>query len=90
MIRSTPANASDSLLCANLAANAVHGAMAGRTGFTVGQVDGRFAWLPLSAVTQAKPRRVDTCGDSYSRLLLSTGQPTLQLGQKLEAFAAHH
>ena len=34
MIRSVPANAEDSLYCLQLAQNAVHGAMAGFTGFS--------------------------------------------------------
>ena len=39
IIRSSPAIASDSNLCTNLAYNAAHGAMGGYTGFTVGTVD---------------------------------------------------
>ena len=35
MVRSVPANAADSIYCSLLAQNAVHGAMAGFTQFTV-------------------------------------------------------
>ena len=41
MIRSVPANASDSLYCMLLAQNAVHGAMAGFAGFSVGLCNNR-------------------------------------------------
>ena len=40
VIRSVPANPSDSILCSQLAYNAVHGVFAGFTGFTVGNVRG--------------------------------------------------
>ncbi|KAJ6962069.1 hypothetical protein NC652_000891 [Populus alba x Populus x berolinensis] len=36
MIRALPSNASDNISCTLLAQSAVHGAMAGYTGFTVG------------------------------------------------------
>mmetsp|Transcript_18819 Transcript_18819/g.31033 ORF Transcript_18819/g.31033 Transcript_18819/m.31033 type:complete len:123 (-) Transcript_18819:268-636(-) len=41
MIRSVKANASDAVMCNILAENAVHGAMAGFTGFTSGLVNHR-------------------------------------------------
>lgn len=79
IIRSSPANAADSDLCAQLAFNCVHGAMAGRTGFTVGTVDNVCVWLPTWAITTAKPRRVDMTSRIYARLCSSTGQPNLEL-----------
>jgi 6-phosphofructokinase 1 len=47
MIRAIPSNASDNIYCTLLAQNAVHGAMAGYTGFTVGPVNGRHAYIPF-------------------------------------------
>lgn len=47
-----PANASDNVYCTVLAQSAVHGAMAGLTGFTVGPVNGRHAWIPTTLVTE--------------------------------------
>ena len=47
MIRAIPSNASDSVYCTLLAQSAVHGAMAGYTGFTVGPVNGRHSYLPF-------------------------------------------
>lgn len=48
MIRSVPANASDSMFCLILAQNAVHGAMAGFTAFSVGLVNNRVVYIPIS------------------------------------------
>lgn len=76
MIRSVPANSADSLLCADLAFAAVHGAFAGYTGFTVGEVCGQTVWIPITAVSQTRPRRVLTSSRLYARLLGSTGQPS--------------
>lgn len=48
MIRAIPSNASDNIYCTLLAQSAVHGAMAGYTGFTVGPVNSRHAYIPIS------------------------------------------
>jgi len=47
MIRAIPSNASDNVYCTLLAQSAVHGAMAGYTGFTVGPVNGRNCYIPF-------------------------------------------
>ncbi|KAI4377843.1 hypothetical protein MLD38_015413 [Melastoma candidum] len=47
MIRAIPSNASDNVYCMLLAQSAIHGAMAGFTGFTVGPVNGRHACIPF-------------------------------------------
>eukprot|EP00741_Cyanophora_paradoxa_P002743 tig00000626_g2663.t1 len=75
MIRSVPANAADSTLCTHMAHNAVHGAMAGYTGFAVGQVNQKGLMLPLGDLQQPSP--VDPRGRMWGRLLSSTGQPDL-------------
>jgi 6-phosphofructokinase 1 len=77
IIRSAPANASDSHLCTTLAFNCVHGAMGGRTGFTVGFVDGAAVWIPISAIATLPPRLVDPEGRMYARMCNFTGQPFL-------------
>ena len=56
MIRSVPANASDSLYCMLLAHNAVHGAMAGYTGFSVGLVNNRMVYIPITRLVATSPR----------------------------------
>lgn len=48
MIRAIPSNASDNVCCTLLAQSAVHGAMAGYTGFTVGLVNGRHTYIPFN------------------------------------------
>ncbi|CAK7353114.1 unnamed protein product [Dovyalis caffra] len=47
MIRAVPSIASDNVYCTLLAHSAVHGAMAGYTGFTVGPVNGRHSYIPF-------------------------------------------
>lgn len=47
MIRAVPSNASDNVYCTLLAHSAIHGAMAGYTGFTVGPVNSRHAYIPF-------------------------------------------
>merc|ERR1740121_2695162 len=59
MIRAVPANANDSIYCAALAQAAVHGAMAGSTGVTVGKVDSSLVYLPIKMLTSLPSRVVD-------------------------------
>jgi 6-phosphofructokinase 1 len=74
MIRSVAANAHDSIYCTILAQNAVHGAMAGYTCFTVGLINNHYVYLPIPAVT-TYPKVVNPKGRKWFRLLVSTGQP---------------
>jgi len=76
MIRSVPANAYDSLYCATLAQQAVHGAMAGYSGISVGKVDERYVMLPIHAITGKGTRNVDVNGRMYERLMATTKQPS--------------
>lgn len=46
-IRSVAANAADTIRCAKLAENAVHGAMAGYTAFSTGIVRNTVVWIPI-------------------------------------------
>jgi 6-phosphofructokinase 1 len=47
MIRGVPANPHDSIYCAHLAQNAVHAAMAGKTGTAIG------CWLDITCMCQS-------------------------------------
>src|SRR5665647_569030 len=58
IIRSAPANASDSMFCSLLSQNAVHAAMAGKTDFVIGHWNNQFTLLPIPA-TVSNPKRVD-------------------------------
>ncbi|KAL3645164.1 ATP-dependent 6-phosphofructokinase 4, chloroplastic [Castilleja foliolosa] len=75
MIRAIPSNASDNIYCTLLAQNAVHGAMAGYTGFTVGPVNSRHAYIPISQVTETQ-NTVKLTDRMWARLLSSTNQPS--------------
>jgi len=75
MIRSVPANAYDSLFCSVLAQQAVHAAMAGYTGITVGKVDERYVMLPVHSIVDKGARVVNKNGATFERLITTTGQP---------------
>ncbi|OWM79430.1 hypothetical protein CDL15_Pgr022842 [Punica granatum] len=75
MIRAVPSNASDNIYCTLLAQSAVHGAMAGFTGFTVGPVNSRHAYIPISRVTETT-NTVRLTDRMWARLLASTNQPS--------------
>ncbi|XP_030532996.1 ATP-dependent 6-phosphofructokinase 4, chloroplastic isoform X1 [Rhodamnia argentea] len=75
MIRAIPSNASDNIYCTLLAHSAVHGAMAGYTGFTVGPVNSRHAYIPISRVTETQ-NIVKLTDRMWARLLASTNQPS--------------
>eukprot|EP00557_Chaetoceros_sp_GSL56_P002369 CAMPEP_0176487752 /NCGR_PEP_ID=MMETSP0200_2-20121128/6315_1 /TAXON_ID=947934 /ORGANISM="Chaetoceros sp., Strain GSL56" /LENGTH=542 /DNA_ID=CAMNT_0017884633 /DNA_START=71 /DNA_END=1696 /DNA_ORIENTATION=+ len=65
MIRSVPANAADSLYCSQLAQNAVHGAMAGFTGFSVGLCKDKMVLLPIPNLVATSPRMMRTNGRTW-------------------------
>ncbi|CAN4080729.1 unnamed protein product [Withania somnifera] len=75
MIRAIPSNASDNIYCTLLAQSAIHGAMAGFTGFTVGPVNSRHAYIPINRVTETT-NTVNITGRMWARLLASTNQPS--------------
>ncbi|KAJ7958844.1 ATP-dependent 6-phosphofructokinase [Quillaja saponaria] len=75
MIRAIPSNASDNVYCTLLAQSALHGAMAGYTGFTVGPVNGRHSYIPFNRVTE-KQNKVVITDRMWARLLSSTNQPS--------------
>ncbi|XP_010536840.1 PREDICTED: ATP-dependent 6-phosphofructokinase 3 [Tarenaya hassleriana] len=75
MIRAVPSNASDNVYCTLLAQSAVHGAMAGYTGFTSGLVNGRQTYIPFYRITE-KQNKVVITDRMWARLLSSTNQPS--------------
>ncbi|OIW15741.1 hypothetical protein TanjilG_04276 [Lupinus angustifolius] len=80
MIRAIPSNASDNVYCTLLAQSAVHGAMAGYTGYTSGLVHGRQTYIPFYRITERQNNVVIT-DRMWARLLSSTNQPSF-LGSK--------
>jgi 6-phosphofructokinase 1 len=74
IIRSVPANCADRLLCDQLARNAVHAAMAGKTNVMIGLRHGQFIHVPISVVTRAS-KTMNVEGDRWTSVVLATGQP---------------
>jgi 6-phosphofructokinase 1 len=74
MVRAIPSNASDNVYCTLLAHSAMHGAMAGYTGFTVGPVNGRHAYIPIATAVETQ-NKVNVTDRMWARLLSSTQQP---------------
>ncbi|MED6132038.1 ATP-dependent 6-phosphofructokinase 3 [Stylosanthes scabra] len=80
MIRAIPSNASDNVYCTLLAQSAIHGAMAGYTGYTSGLVNGRQTYIPFYRINENQNHVVIT-DRMWARLLSSTNQPSF-LGDK--------
>jgi 6-phosphofructokinase 1 len=76
MIRSTPANPSDVLFCFRLAQNAVHAAMAGKTGMLIGYWHGEMTHVPLSALG-SNSKNINPQGELWFNVLETTGQPSV-------------
>ena len=74
LVRSSPANSEDSILCDLFARNAVHAAMAGKTGLVIGYLHDRFIHVPIELLAGRK-KRVDPDGPIWSAVLAATGQP---------------
>lgn len=76
VIRSAPANASDSRFCIQLAQHAVHAAMAGKTDAIVGYWNQNFILLPINAAVRER-KKIDLEGELWWSVLETTGQPTI-------------
>ncbi|MGV7929844.1 MAG: ATP-dependent 6-phosphofructokinase [Spirochaetota bacterium] len=74
IIRSIPASPDDAVYCIMLAQNAVHGAMAGKTGMLVGRWNNYFTFIPLHLAVQ-KRKKVEPDGYLWSIVKGATGQP---------------
>ena len=79
IIRAAPANPADAIFCGQLAEDAVHAAMAGRTGMVVGLWLGRFTHVPLNAVTSGR-KVISLDGTLWRNVVETTGQPALLAG----------
>jgi 6-phosphofructokinase 1 len=77
LVRSSPANAADSILCDQFARHAVHAAMAGKTGLVIGLLHDQFVHVPVALLTN-HTKRVDPKGPAWRAVLASTGQPTFE------------
>jgi 6-phosphofructokinase 1 len=75
MIRSVPACSYDATLCLLLSQNAVHGAMAGYSGFCVGMCNDRVCYLPMKYIVENSPRQMNAKGRTWERVIGLTHQP---------------
>ncbi|KAG8464867.1 hypothetical protein KFE25_010235 [Diacronema lutheri] len=82
MIRSVPANAADAIYCLLLAQNAVHGAMAWYTAYSVGMVNNRLVYIPINALVANSPRMMEPNGRTWERVIAVTGQPDTARGER--------
>jgi 6-phosphofructokinase 1 len=76
IIRSVPANASDSIFCDMLARHAVHAGMAGRTDMVIGRWHHVFTHVPILLATRER-NRVDADGALWLAITEATGQHVL-------------
>ncbi len=73
MIRSIPANASDSIYCGALGSYAAHAGMAGKTGMLVALMKDEYVHLPFQVISSGT--QLDPTGNIWMRVLEATGQP---------------
>lgn len=74
MIRAVPANGADNIYCTVLAHSALHGVMAGYTGFAAGMINGVYAYIPLERVA-ATQNFVDVNDHKWAWMMSVTNQP---------------
>ena len=77
IIRSLPANASDSVFCSFLGRDAVHAGMAGKTKLMIGWWNNQYVHIPMAA-SVGKCKQVDPKGRLWLSALESTGQPMMK------------
>jgi 6-phosphofructokinase 1 len=76
LVRSFRANSTDSIFCQNLAQNAVHAAMSGRTRMLVATRNNVYCHIPLDAIVRGR-KFVDPNGDLWRSAMETTGQPEM-------------
>ena len=74
IVRSSPANAEDSILCDLFARHAAHAAMAGKTGLVIGYLHDKFIHVPIELLAGRK-KRLEPDSHAWSAVLAATGQP---------------
>ena len=72
-IRSSPANAADSILCDLYARNAVHAAIAGKTGLVIGYLHDTFIHIPIEMLV-GETKHIEPESILWSAVLAATGQ----------------
>ena len=73
-IRSRPANCEDAALCNQFARQAVHAAMAGKTGLVIGYLHGLFIHVPTGLIVSRK-KQLEPDSMLWQAVLSATRQP---------------
>jgi 6-phosphofructokinase 1 len=73
LIRSVPASGEDAILCDFYARNAVHAAMAGKTGLVIGHQHDLFTHVPIELLAKHQ-KRLDPSKQLWLGVLAATGQ----------------
>ena len=73
IIRSVPAHGTDAVFCLDLAENAVHAAMAGKTSMVIGHWYGSFVHVPVSLAVRER-RKIDPDSQFWHTVLGATRQ----------------
>ena len=74
LVRSSPANAGDTVLCDQFARHAVHAAMAGKTGLVIGFLHDKFIHVPIELLA-ARKKTMGLDSLAWTAALAATGQP---------------
>jgi len=74
MVRSVKANAHDAIYCMQLAQNAVHAGMAGKTGLIVGQWNAQFTHVPIELAVSTR-KQLSPEDPLWLSVIEGTGQP---------------
>jgi 6-phosphofructokinase 1 len=64
----------DSLYCVQLAQNAVHAALSGRTDMLISKWNAHYIHLPIEMVTKGR-KKVNSDGRLWRTVMEATGQP---------------
>jgi 6-phosphofructokinase 1 len=75
LIRSIPANAWDCFLSEQMARQAVHAAMAGKTDVVIGMCHLTLIHVPISTTVEAGRKHLDPSGELWTAVLATTNQP---------------
>lgn len=74
LVRSSPADSEDAILCDQFARHAVHAAMAGKTGLLIGYMHDCFVHIPIDRLASRK-KAIEPDGELWQAVLAATGQP---------------
>jgi len=80
LVRSVAANANDAIYCMQLAQNAVHAGMAGKTGMMVGRWSGCFTHVPIALATSQR-KQLSPEEPLWLSVLEATGQPVRMVNE---------